>query len=442
MSNTLSSAELTAAFFTLYDKKLYSTLLEDYPTLDWIPKDESLGAAGGGGGNSTSVRETKLKLAPPGGVAAGTADDDTKLTLAQSQAARAATQYRRIQTSAKYINFVAQTRLEVERASENPETAVENLLTSNVKDTVQRAFRILNGLCYRSGYGEMARIATGGVSTTFITLEDVEDAQLFEVGDELDVSTAVSGAALRAKGSNGHGLYVIAVDYRLGVLTTGTAAGVAVNVTDSADGVPGTTSGDILFRRSFRTDTSAYTTRLVHKGFPAWIVATSGAADIDNLVRAGNTRLCGAYIDGTTYSVRENIFRAVEFMKRQGAKTDTIILHPRRFMELALSEDSKRENDRTTFSGVTLGFKSIKFQIPGGKIVEIFCDADCNVDDMWVLQRDTWLLVSQGKCVRPYSDDGNMFLTRDAKDAKEVRFHAWGDILCNAPGYNARVLLA
>ena len=437
MANTPTSAELTAAFMRLYDKKMHSLLLEEYPTLDWIPKDESLSAAGAGGTNS--LREFKLKLSPPGGTAAGTSGDDTKLTLAQSQAARVPASYRNIQMSAKYINFVAQTRLEVEYASENDDAAIENLLTENVKDTAERAFRVLNGLLYRSGYGEMGQIAS--ISGTTFTLVDPEDAQLFEVGDELDLATAVFSAAIEAKGSNGHGLYVIGVDYRTGVITVGTAAGVACNVTDSADGIPTAAANMYVFRRSYRIATSS-TTRLVHKGFPAWIVPTAGAADIDNLVRAGNSRLCGAYIDGTTYSVRENIFRAVEFMKRQGAKTDTIVLHPRRFIELALSEDAKRENDKTSFSGVTLGFKSIKYQIPGSRQVEIFCDPDCNVDDMWVLQRDTWLLASQGKCVRPFSRDGNMFITRDAMDATEVRWHVWGDVVCLAPGKNARVLLA
>jgi len=59
-----------------------------------------------------------------------------------------------------------------------------------------------------------------------------------------------------------------------------------------------------------------------------------------------------------------------------------------------------------------------------------------------MLQMDTWTLNSLGAAPHILDLDGNRMLREANNDAYEVRVGFYGNLSCNAPGYNSRVALA
>jgi hypothetical protein len=58
-----------------------------------------------------------------------------------------------------------------------------------------------------------------------------------------------------------------------------------------------------------------------------------------------------------------------------------------------------------------------------------------------MLQLDTWSLNTLGEAPMFLDLDNNRMLRESAADAYEVRLGYYGNIACNAPGYNCRIAL-
>jgi len=74
--------------------------------------------------------------------------------------------------------------------------------------------------------------------------------------------------------------------------------------------------------------------------------------------------------------------------------------------------------------------------------MKVIPDHNAQPNVAWMLQMNTWTLNSLGAAVSILDLDGqNMLRVTDA-DAYETRIGFYGNVSCNAPGYNCRVKLA
>ena len=78
---------------------------------------------------------------------------------------------------------------------------------------------------------------------------------------------------------------------------------------------------------------------------------------------------------------------------------------------------------------------------PAG-LLKIYSDHNCPMNTAYMLQMDTWTLKTLGQAPRIIDFDGMKGLREANSDGVEYRWGYYGNVLCKAPGFNARVALA
>lgn len=85
------------------------------------------------------------------------------------------------------------------------------------------------------------------------------------------------------------------------------------------------------------------------------------------------------------------------------------------------------------------GFTGIKLFTQSGPLV-VLADPACPSTDIFVLQTDTWKVVSLGSVPDLIDDDGLDFLRSSTDDAFELRAVYMAQLGCKAPGFNGRAI--
>lgn len=322
---------------------------------------------------------------------------------------------------------------ETMEASKNDAGAFMSAATTEIDGIINSVTRSLATAMYRGGFGNIGTIATGGISTTFITLANVEDITNFEVGMELVLSASESGNTLRALGSSANGLIVTAVNRVTGVLTFG------FNVTDATNGIPTAAAGDVIFVRGDRQD-SATPAREKVAGFDAWCPSTTPTStSFFGVDRTSDpTRLGGIRYDASALPIEEGLIELATLIAREGGQPDHCFMN---FSKYAALE--KALGAKVQYADLAVGeiaFRGIRVNGPAGEI-KIVPDQNCPINRMYMLQLDTWVLASLGKMVRVIDTDGNKMLRQASADGVEVRYGYYANIGCKAPGWNGVGLL-
>lgn len=322
---------------------------------------------------------------------------------------------------------------ETMEASKNDKGAFMSAATTEIDGIINSVTRSLATAMYRGGYGNIGVIATGGISTTFITLSNIEDITNFEVGMELVVSASEAANTLRALGSSSNGLIVTAVNRVTGVLTFG------FNVTDATNGIPTAAAGDVIFVRGDRQD-SATPAREKVAGFDAWCPsATPSSTSFFGVDRTADpTRLAGIRYDASALPIEEGMIELATLVAREGGTPDHCFMN---FSKYAALE--KALGAKVQYADLAVGeimFRGIRVNGPAGEI-KVVPDQNCPINRMYMLQLDTWVLASLGKMVRVIDTDGNKMLRQASSDGVEVRYGYYANIGCRAPGWNGVGLL-
>lgn len=156
---------------------------------------------------------------------------------------------------------------------------------------------------YGDGSGTRGNISsTTNVSSSQLQLAIADNALYFEVGMSLDLATSET-ASVKAYGTAGHGLYVIAVDRINGVLTIGTtqnpATASACDINDATNGIPSAADGDFIFVQGDQG--------LKMTGLQAWL--PYGGPTNTPFLGVNRTidpvRLAGNWLDGSQLSVED-----------------------------------------------------------------------------------------------------------------------------------------
>ena len=286
--------------------------------------------------------------------------------------------------------------------------------------------RLANGVSsglFRDGSGTIGTIST--ISTGVVVLTNSADGVQFELNQAVQ---AVSTAGALRSGTG----YVIAIDRDSGTLTLSTSLG----------GAAATPTGFVA------TDSliTAGTQNLQIRGTSAWLTANNTALSnpFFGVTRTKDkVRLGGIVYDGSALSVKDAIVNAINRVAREGGKPDYCFMDFESYTQLL--QDLQSNVIYTSLEGPgKVSFSGVIFQGPKGEI-RVVPDRDCEPQTAYLLQLDSWMLLHANEGEPVFLDDngvGQVFRTVESYDGREVRVKFYGNLACNAPGFNAKVLLS
>lgn len=279
-----------------------------------------------------------------------------------------------------------------------------------------------NSLCaglFRSGTGSIGAIST--ITTGVIQLTNVGDVVGFEINQAIQANATDGGTPRAAIG------YVIAVNRMKGQLTvSATLGGTAGTPTSWA-------AGDFLLVQGDNNAKMA--------GLAAWLPSadpTTGDSFFGVDRSVDPTRLAGLRYDGSSQSIEEALIDSCAYLDREGGSPKYAVTNPVSFAALEKSMGAKVQF--TDLKMGEVGFRGIQINAPGG-VVTILSDRSCQAQTAYLLTMETWELKSLGEApmILNYGD-GNQLRVSNA-DAVEGRIGFYGNLACNAPGFNAVVKL-
>ena len=319
-------------------------------------------------------------------------------------------------------------------ASKNDEGAFLRALTLEIDGAIKSLTNSIATAVYGTGYGAIGQI--GSISTTTITLLDLNNIVNFEVGMELMLSSAESTATLRALGTSGNGLIITSIDRIAGTITF------AANVTDATSGIPTAAANDYIFVRGDRED-SATPARLRISGLPAWCVYGGVAGSGDSFFgvdrAADKTRLGGLYYDGSAVPIEEALIEGAMLAGREGGMIDHYFMSFPKYSALEKALGSKVQYVDLK-ANANIAFRGIRVNGPSGEI-NVIPDRSCPNNRCFGLTLSTWTLGSIGPMVRVIDADGLEILRQATLDGFEYRSAFYGNLYCNAPGWNININL-
>lgn len=326
----------------------------------------------------------------------------------------------------------------IDEAKLNMDTGFRNISNDLALDLFQGG----SASCSRGSFG----VSTGSITAGVIVLDDPNQIVNFEVGMVL-VSYAVSGTTPTQSTSNALG-YVIAVNNSLGQLTVsatqGGAAGTPTNWSTSFPYLA--VQGDINFVSGGLAPGANGAAALKVSGLAAWLpTAAPGVSDsfwgVNRSVHP--TRLGGVRYDGSQESVEEALIDGSTLVAREGGMPDMCFMSFASYAALEKQLGSKVQYVSVQHDTAEIAFKGITVNAPYGPIT-VIPDRNCTSKVAYLLQMDTWKLRSLGKAphILTYGDEGLQGLRVGNSDALEIRIGYYGNLVCNAPGWNCVILLA
>lgn len=293
---------------------------------------------------------------------------------------------------------------------------------------------------FSDGSGSRGQISS--ISTGVITLVNSASVVNFEVGMTL-VSYSVSGTTPTQ--STGAALgYVIAVDRNAGTVTVSATAG-------GAAGTPSNWStsfsylavqGDI----TFASGSLAIGSALKVAGLAAWL-PYGGPASNDSFWGVNRStdsqRLAGCWYNGGSQSIEEALIDASAQVAMAGGEPDMCFTNFNSWAALEKELGSKVQYVQVKHDNADVAFKGITINAPYGPIT-VMADRSCQARKAYLLEMSTWKFRSLGKAphILTYGREGLEGLRVGNADALEVRTGYYGNLICNAPGWNSNVTLS
>lgn len=316
----------------------------------------------------------------------------------------------------------------IDESKLNMDTGFRNI--SN--DLAHDLFASANGV-----RGQIASISGSGL----ITLVDPNSVVQFEVGMSL-VSFSISGTTYTQSTSAAIG-YVIAVNRSLGTVqvsaTQGGSAGLPTNWSTSFPNIG--VQGDVAFGAL-----TVQTSFLKMSGLGAWLPTTAPSSGdnfwtVDRSVDV--TRLAGVRFDGSNETIEEALIDGASLVAREGGMPEMCFVNFASYAALEKSLGSKVQYVSVKHDEADIAFAGITVNAPYGPIT-VVPDRNCPSQTAYLLQMDTWKVRSLGKVphILTYGLEGLQGLRVGNADALEIRIGYYGNLICNAPGWNCVIQLS
>lgn len=295
---------------------------------------------------------------------------------------------------------------------------------------------------YGSGNGVRGQLAS--ISSGVITLGTASDVVNFEVGMTL-VTFSISGTTPTQSTSAALG-YVIAINRSSGTVTvSATAGGSAGTPTNWSSSFPNiAVQGDVVFASGSLAISSTGAQKIT--GLQAWLPSTAPSASesfwgVDRSV--DTTRLGGVRYDGSAQPIDEALIDASSLVAREGGQPDMCFMNFTSYSALEKSLGAKVQYVSVKHDEADIAFAGITVNAPYGPIT-VIPDRNCPAAKAYLLSMDTLCLRTLGKAphVLTYGLEGLEGLRVGTADALEIRWGYYGNLICNAPGWNAVVSLS
>lgn len=315
----------------------------------------------------------------------------------------------------------------INEAKLNMDTAIRNISNDLALDI------------YGSGNGVRGNLSS--ITSGVIVLVTAASVVNFEVGMAL-VSASVSGSTYTQSTSAAVG-YVIAVNRSSGTVTvSATAGGSAGTPTNWSASFPLlAVEGDLSFGAH-----SVQTSYNKISGLAAWLPATAPSSSenfwgVDRSVDV--TRLAGVRFDGSSETIEEALIDAASLVAREGGQPDMAFMSFASYAALEKSLGAKVQYVSVKHDMADIAFQGITINAPYGQIT-VIPDRNCPALTCYLLQMDTIKLRSLGKAphILTYGLEGLEGLRVGNADALEIRIGYYGNLICNAPGWNCVVTLS
>jgi len=308
------------------------------------------------------------------------------------------------------------------KATERDSDAFLRYATMEIDGALHSLTRSLAVAMYRDGSGSIGQSEDNpNGSYADLTLINADDVTNFEVGMEIAFYADSSGKPGADRGQN--------------------------RIIQSID--RNASLKQITFTTNIHADV-AYTDHLVIAGdkdakvtgLDGWVPsAAPGATAFFGVDRTADvTRLGGNRFDGSALPIEEALIGGASQVAREGGRPDHCFVDFATFANLEKALGSKVVYSESKARDVDIGFAGIDVRGPRGTI-KVIPDQNCQPNVAWMLQLDTWSLNTLGEAPMFLDLDNNRMLRESAADAYEVRLGYYGQIACNAPGYNCRVAL-
>jgi len=307
----------------------------------------------------------------------------------------------------------------VMKQSANDRGAFFEARTREINGMLKALTRSIASALFHNGGGAIGQISSGQTSTT-ITLSEPEDIVNFEVGMEVEFSTA---------------------DGTSGSLKAGTATITAL------DRDAGTITSDAAFNTQCATIAASdyifvegdFGAKL--KGLAAWVPASApGATAFYGVDRSSDvTRLGGCRLNCAADPVSEALQKGISRLGREGQSPDIAFMSHQKYRDLLLELGNKAELSQTAVTA-NVGFTGVKVY-GGKKPVTVYPDHNCPDAYSWLLTKDSWKLVSMGPIPDLHDEDGVRMLRESTSDGFEVRASYYAALACSAPGANCILTL-
>lgn len=382
--------------------RVENMVYRDNPLLALMPKYEQFGGE-------------NLKLPIKYGIPQG-----RSATFATAQANKTNTQFKAFLLTRSKDYSLASIDNETIEASKGNANAFMEAATTEIDGAIESVTRALAIDLYGSGSGSRGQVSANATGTS-LTLKSIEDVTNFEVGMEIQVSTADGGGALKSGN-----VTVVGVDRDSGVLTVDSLAAI--------DGGSGVAADDYIFQQG------DYDLKI--KGLRAWLPssAPTGGDSFFGVDRSADaTRLGGIRYDGSAQPIEEALIDAASRVAREGGRPDYCMMSYSKFSELEKALGSKVQYVDAHVNA-EIGFRGIMIHGPRGPI-RCVPDQNCPADRAFMLSLTHWKLYSLGKCPKILDSDGLKMLRESSADAVEVRVGYYAQVGCRAPGFNANILL-
>lgn len=311
---------------------------------------------------------------------------------------------------------VASVKGNIIEQSKTQEGAFVQALKASVDAKVAGVSNKLASLLYRTNGGALGQV--GSVNATSIVLKSIPDVHNFEKGMSISADTVDGGGTV-------HSGYepITGIDRNTGTLT-------AAAWTD----ISGIAADDYLF------EYGDYDGGL--DGLKSVLSSDSSPAALHGVTRTTDrVRLAGNYISSSDVSgtIEEKLLFAMERVFEEGGQVTDIFMHPRDKRDLIIQLGNRAVFDSDT---ARIGFKQLVVHGMGEMPAKIHADPFCPYKTAWCLQLDTWMLRSTSNGLPKIKDLDSYALRESDDDAYQVRVGFYGNLVCSAPGWNARVDLS
>jgi hypothetical protein len=416
-----TTAQVDAALKQLYkDSNEASAYFDERPGFGLLPKDESFG-----GRNEPIV----VNYTRTGGRSATFADAQTVAAARQKRVEdfliTDVDDYSLVRVPGKTMAHARNTVMAWDEL-------VASLAQKGLDDVEENLANALETYIYRSGNGALCVIAAVSESdpANTLTLTNPEDACLFELGDYV---VACDSAGAETANSEA---YVSAINIPAKQVTVSDVTDGAYAEYDAADYI------------GFMGDTANGSSNVKISGFAAWIPSSTPSASESffGVDRSVSSRLYGKYMDHSSQSREQALFRALTQLGLEGAAPTlglTCFTEYRALLEeLEMRKEIVHMNPvREQGLVATIGYQGVRILGPKSSC-NIISSIKMLPGESVLIRPEDWKLHSCGPAISLEDHDGLTIQRLPTEDAYEGRMVFRGQLSCKRPGRQGRVLLA